>query len=100
MFCHITQNWRGRAPESLEAVVNLVGSTTTVAGLCIRANLDAGRYEKGTVVTDDEKAPSLSSLLAAGASGATIAPGGPRSDRYCPASPKDATVQERRQIPG
>ena len=33
MFCHITQNWRGRPLESLETVVNLIGSTTTAAGL-------------------------------------------------------------------
>jgi hypothetical protein len=56
MFCHITQNWRGRPLESLEAVVNLIGSTTTAAGLRIRASLDKGRYEKGIVVTPDEMA--------------------------------------------
>ena len=54
MFCHITQNWRGRPLDSLEAVVNLIGSTTTAAGLRIRASLDAVHYEKGIVITDDE----------------------------------------------
>ncbi len=29
MFCHITQNWRGRPLESVETVVNLVSGTTT-----------------------------------------------------------------------
>lgn len=56
MFCHITQNWRGRPLESLEAVVNLIGSTTTSAGLRIRASLDKRRYDKGIVVTPDEMA--------------------------------------------
>ena len=38
MFCHITENWRGRPLVSREVVVNLIGSTTTpIAGLLIRA---------------------------------------------------------------
>ena len=56
MFCHITQNWRGRPLESLEAVVNLIGSTTTAAGLRIRSGLDRGRYAEGLKVTDTEMA--------------------------------------------
>jgi hypothetical protein len=56
MFCHITQNWRGRPLESLETVVNLIGSTTTAAGLRIRAGLDRNRYAKGITVTDEEMA--------------------------------------------
>ena len=56
MFCHITQNWRGRPLESLEAVVNLIGSTTTAAGLRIRAGLDRRTYEKGIAVTPEEMA--------------------------------------------
>ena len=56
MFCHITQNWRGRPLESLETVVNLIGSTTTAAGLRVRAGLDRNRYAKGITVTDEEMA--------------------------------------------
>jgi len=56
MFCHITQNWRGRPLESLETVVNLIGSTTTAAGLRIRAGLDRNRYAKGLKVTTEEMA--------------------------------------------
>jgi Rhodopirellula transposase DDE domain len=56
MFCHITQNWRGLPLESLEAVVNLIGSTTTAAGLRIRAGLDRRTYEKGIAVTPEEMA--------------------------------------------
>jgi hypothetical protein len=29
MFCYITQNWRGRALVNWQAVVNLIGQTTT-----------------------------------------------------------------------
>jgi hypothetical protein len=35
MFCHITQNWRGRPLLSREVVVNLIGNTTTTSGLRI-----------------------------------------------------------------
>ena len=53
MFCHITQNWRGRPLESLEAVVNLIGSTRTDAGLRIKAAADRRRYPEGRKVTDE-----------------------------------------------
>ena len=56
MFCHITQNWRGRPLVSREAIVQLIGNTTTRAGLTIRAGLDEGRYPTGRKVTDDELA--------------------------------------------
>ena len=32
MFCHITENWRGRPLVSREVVVNLIGHTTTEEG--------------------------------------------------------------------
>ena len=54
MFCHITQNWRGRPLESVETVINLIGSTTTSTGLRVRAGLDTNDYEKGIKVTDEE----------------------------------------------
>ena len=44
MFCHITQNWRGRPLVSHEVIVNLIANTTTQAGLKIRAELDRGNY--------------------------------------------------------
>ena len=40
MFSHITKNWRGRSLESLEGIVNLIGSFTTATGLQINAELD------------------------------------------------------------
>ena len=54
MFCHITQNWRGRPLVSHEVVVDLIGNTTTAAGLVIRAELDGNRYPTATKVSDEE----------------------------------------------
>jgi Rhodopirellula transposase DDE domain len=56
MFCHITQNWRGRPLVSRGVVVNLIGHTTTRTGLEIRAELDTNSYETGIKVTDEELA--------------------------------------------
>jgi transposase len=54
MFCHITNNWRGRPLVSREVIVNLIGSTTTEAGLHIRSQLDENAYEAGLKVSDEE----------------------------------------------
>jgi hypothetical protein len=56
MFCHITQNWRGRPLRSRAMVVNLIGSTTTKAGLHLEAELDSNTYETGIEVSDEELA--------------------------------------------
>jgi hypothetical protein len=56
MFCHITENWRGRPLVSHEAVVELIGHTTTQQGLQIRAALDTNRYPLGIKVTDAQLA--------------------------------------------
>ncbi len=56
LFCHITQNWRGQPLVSRAAIVSLIGSTTTRAGLTVRAALDTGRYETGIKVSDEELA--------------------------------------------
>ena len=40
MFCHITENWRGRPLVSREVVVNLIGHTRMKSGLTIRSELD------------------------------------------------------------
>ena len=54
LFCHITQNWRGRPLVSLEVIVNLIGDTTTRAGLTVRAELDPAPYPTGIKVSDAE----------------------------------------------
>jgi Rhodopirellula transposase DDE domain len=56
MFCHITQNWRGRPLVSHEVIIKLIANTATQTGLKIRAELDAGTYPTGIKVTDDELA--------------------------------------------
>jgi transposase len=56
MFCHITNNWRGRPLVSREVVVDLIGSTTTDTGLRIRSQLDENTYEAGIKVSDLELA--------------------------------------------
>jgi hypothetical protein len=54
LFCHITQNWRGRPLTDRLAVVELIGATTTKAGLKVDCVLDERTYEKGIKVTDTE----------------------------------------------
>jgi len=56
MFCHITQNWRGRPLISREVIVNLIGNTTTTQGLRIQAQLDDRDYAAGIKVSDKELA--------------------------------------------
>src|SRR6266851_3259059 len=51
MFCHTTENWRGRPLVSREVVVNLIGHTTTTTGLAIRSALDDHSYPTGREVT-------------------------------------------------
>ena len=56
MFCHITQNWRGRPLVSHEVILNLIAATTTQKGLKIQAELDQGLYPTGVKVSDEELA--------------------------------------------
>jgi hypothetical protein len=56
MFCHITENWRGRPLRSLGVIVNLIGSTRTEAGLKVEAVLDTNSYPKGIEVSDEDMA--------------------------------------------
>jgi len=54
MFCHITQNWRGRPLTSYAAIVQLIGSTKTASGLQIRAELDENKYPTKETVTEEQ----------------------------------------------
>lgn len=56
MFCHITQNWRGRPLVSLDTIVNLIADTRTSKGLTIHSALDQNTYEKGIKISDEEMA--------------------------------------------
>ena len=54
MFCHITQNWRGRPLTDRLTIVELIGATTTKTGLKVECALDTRTYEKGIQVSDAE----------------------------------------------
>jgi hypothetical protein len=54
MFSYITLNWRGVPLVSREAIVQLIGSTTTTKGLKIESQIDYRTYEKGKEVSDDD----------------------------------------------
>src|SRR5512145_617132 len=56
LFCHITQNRRGRPLTDRVAVVELIGATTTEAGLKVECMLDERIYEKGKKISDAEMA--------------------------------------------
>jgi hypothetical protein len=56
MFCHITENWRGKPLISHDVIINLIAATVTKAGLEIRAELDRGSYPTGVAVADEELA--------------------------------------------
>jgi Rhodopirellula transposase DDE domain len=52
LFCHITQNWRGRPLESRMAVVELIAATTTKTGLTVACLLDERTYQKGIKISN------------------------------------------------
>ena len=56
LFAHISMNWRGRPLVSHEAIVDLIGATTTRTGLTVRAELDRGTYPTGVKVPDKDLA--------------------------------------------
>jgi len=47
LFCHITQNWRGKPLRTFETIVDLIGNTRTPAGLRVKAKLDKRKYPTG-----------------------------------------------------
>ena len=56
LFSHIAMNWRGQPLVSLVAIVSLIASTRTAAGLRVRSELDRGTYPMGVVVTAQQMA--------------------------------------------
>jgi len=56
LFCHITQNWRGKPLMDRVAIVELIGATTTKSGLKVECVLDKRTYKKGIKVTAAEMA--------------------------------------------
>jgi hypothetical protein len=56
MFCHVTENWRGRPLESRAVVVNLIANTRTAKGLTIQAEIDDAFYSTGIKIPDEDMA--------------------------------------------
>ncbi|OGQ21928.1 MAG: transposase [Deltaproteobacteria bacterium RBG_16_71_12] len=54
LFCHITQNWRGKPLRTFETIVDLIGATRTAAGLRVKAKLDSRKYKTGVVITKSQ----------------------------------------------
>jgi transposase len=54
LFSFISKNWRGKPLISLAVIVNLIGATTTDAGLKIKCVVDYNEYKKGIEVSDEE----------------------------------------------
>jgi len=54
LFSFITKNWRARPLVNLEVIVNLIASTTTRAGLIVKAALDTNHYPAKIKVTDEQ----------------------------------------------
>jgi hypothetical protein len=54
LFCHITENWRGRPLVDHETVVQLIGSVRSTTGLTVKARLDRRTYPLGVTVPDAE----------------------------------------------
>jgi len=54
LFCHITENWRGKPLRSFETIVNLIGNTRTAAGLHVKAKLDSKKYRTGIKITKSQ----------------------------------------------
>ncbi len=54
LFSFISLNWQGRPLLSFEAVVNLIGATTTKSGLKVKALLDTNPYQTGEKIADTE----------------------------------------------
>jgi hypothetical protein len=56
LFCHISQNWRGRPLISYQVIINSIAATTTSTGLKVYARLDERDYPKKVDVTEGQLA--------------------------------------------
>ena len=54
LFSYISKNWRGKPLINKEAVVNLIGSTSTEKGLSVEAVLDENEYKTGRKILNSE----------------------------------------------
>jgi transposase len=56
LFSFIARNWRGQPLVSRQAVVSLIGATTSTTGLKVYAQLDENTYERAIKITDAQLA--------------------------------------------
>jgi hypothetical protein len=56
LFCHITQNWRGKDLVNHEVIVSLIAATTTKAVLKVQAEHDKSKYQTALKPTNEEMA--------------------------------------------
>jgi DNA-binding phage protein len=56
LFCHISQNWRGKPLSSRLVIIELIAATTTTKGLTVCCELDLRSYEKGIKISNEELA--------------------------------------------
>jgi hypothetical protein len=54
LFCYISSHWRGQPLISIETTIDLIGSTTTMAGLKVLCVRDENIYAIGIKVSDDD----------------------------------------------
>jgi transposase len=54
LFCYISKTWQGKPLVSIEAAINLIGSTTTTAGLKVICQRDDTMYELAKTVSDED----------------------------------------------
>jgi hypothetical protein len=55
LFAYISKNWRAKPLTSLLVIISLIGATTTITGLTVKAKLDERLYLTGIKVTEQEK---------------------------------------------
>ena len=56
LFAHISMKWRGRPLISHQVIIELIGATTTRAGLTVHAEADTNSSPRAVKVTDGEMA--------------------------------------------
>jgi hypothetical protein len=54
LFCFISKNWQGKPLIDVQTAVNLIGSTTTTAGLKVICQTDNTQYELSKKITDEQ----------------------------------------------
>ena len=56
LFSYIARNWRGQPLVSRQAIVSLIGATTSTAGLKVYAQLDENTYQRAIKIPDADLA--------------------------------------------